>query len=105
MLAPRTIVDVLALKLHVGHQRADSKVAKMIQMNEENTRISYGHSASVIETERKYKPNNVTWSDETQEKLQRRQLEMINKTNESRWFTKNDAIMDYVVKRIKIKKK
>ena len=59
LLAPRTIVDVLALKLHVGHQRADSKVDKMIQINEENVRISCGHSVSVIETERKHKPNNV----------------------------------------------
>ena len=75
----------------------------MIQINEENARISYDCSASVIETERKFKPNNVTWSDETQEKLQRRQLKIINKTNKAKWFTKNDAIMDYVVKHIKSK--
>ena len=75
----------------------------MIQINEENVRISHGHSASVIETERKHKPNNITWSDEIREKLQRRQLEMINKINKSRWFTKNDTSMDYVVKYIKIK--
>ena len=38
-----------------------------------------------------------------QEKLQRRQLKITNKTNEAKWFTKNDTIMDCVVKYIKIK--
>ena len=48
LIAPRTIVEVLALKLHVGHQRARSKVAKIIQINEDNARMSYGCSASII---------------------------------------------------------
>ena len=59
-MSPSTIVDTLALKLCVGHKRADSKVAKMIKINEENARLSYGYSKSVIETELKHKPNKIT---------------------------------------------
>ena len=43
LIALRTIVDVLALKLCVGYQRARSKVAKMIQINKDNPRMSYGY--------------------------------------------------------------
>ena len=59
LLAPRMIVDILALKLYVGHQRAESRVAKIIQINEDNVRLFYGYSKSVIEMERKSKPKNV----------------------------------------------
>ena len=41
LLALRTIADILALKLYFGHQRARSKVAKMLQINEDNARILY----------------------------------------------------------------
>ena len=94
-MAPRTIVDVLALKLYLGHQRARSKVAKIMKINEDNARMSYGYSASIIETSRKWKPNQITWSDETQDMLNRRQLEVINRSNEPRLITKNKTIMDY----------
>ena len=30
LLAPRTIVDILSLKLYIGHQRMESKVTKII---------------------------------------------------------------------------
>ena len=102
LMAPRTIVDVLALKLYVGHQRARSKVAKIIQINEDNARMSYGYSASIIETSRKWKPNNVIWSDEIQEMLNRRQLKVMNRANEPKWITKNKTIMDYVKMYVKM---
>ena len=76
LMSPSTTVDGLALKLHVGHKRAESKVTKMIKINEENARLSYGYSKNVIETEWKCKPNKITWSDEMQEKLSRRKLKI-----------------------------
>ena len=64
MLAPRTIIDVLALKLHIGNQRLNQKVRKIIQINEDNARLSYRHLESILEIKRNYKPNVITWSDE-----------------------------------------
>ena len=39
LLGPRTIVDVLALKLFFGHKRMNDKVTKLIQTNEDNARV------------------------------------------------------------------
>ena len=36
LLAPRTIVDSLALKLHLGHRRANDRIAMIVQINEDN---------------------------------------------------------------------
>ena len=100
LLAPRTIIDVLSLKLYIGNQRLNSKVAQIIQINEDNARISYGYSESILETQRKYKPNVIMWSDEIQEKLNRRQLKVENRMNEPKWFTINKTIMDYAIQYI-----
>ena len=35
--------------------------------------------------------------------LNRRQLEVINRSNEPRWITKNKTIMDYVIMYVKMK--
>jgi len=98
LLAPRTIVDILSLKLYIGHQRMKSKVSEIIQINEDNARVSYGYSTSIIETERKDKPNEITWNDEIQVKLNRRNLRLENRTNEPKWISKNKTIMDYAVR-------
>ena len=53
LLVLRTIVDILALKLYFSYQRARSKVTKMVQINEDNARFSYGYSKSIMEINRK----------------------------------------------------
>jgi len=53
LLSPSATIDVLALKLYLGNQRLNEKVAKMIQANEDNDRVSCGHSESMLETKRK----------------------------------------------------
>ena len=68
LLAPRTIVDILSLKLYIGHQRMKSKVSEIFQINKDNARVSYGYSTSILETEGKNKPNEITWNDEIQVK-------------------------------------
>jgi len=100
LLAPSTIVDILSVKLYMGHQRMNSRVSKMIQINEDNVKASYGYSKSVMETKRKYKPNEITWNDEIQVKLEKRQLTIHNRTNEPKWMSRNNTIMDYAVKYI-----
>ena len=98
LLAPRTIVDILSLKLYLGHQRMQSKVAKIIQINEDNARLSYGYSRSVLETKRIHKPEKVIWCNEIQAKLDRRRLSMENRINEVKWISTNLTIMDYAIK-------
>ena len=60
LLAPRTIIDVLTLKLYFGHKRANDRISKDIQINEDNARIQCGFSKGIIETERKFKLNKIT---------------------------------------------
>ena len=82
LMSPNTIVSSLALKLYAGHNRYKSKLLKIIRINEENTRLYYGYSSSVLNTKRELKPKVVTWSDEVQEMLSIRELTFINCQNE-----------------------
>jgi len=50
LMAPRTIMSVLALKLYLSHQRGDTRVSKLITINEDNARLYYGFSANIIES-------------------------------------------------------
>ena len=52
LMSPRTIMDVLVLKLYVDHNRMESEVARMIKVNEENEMLHYGYSTRVLETDR-----------------------------------------------------
>ena len=96
LLKPRTIVDLLSLKLYLGHHRAKTKESKMMQINEDNARWTYGYSKSVMQIDRQWKPKHIIWSDEIQMKLKCRQLEIVNRINEPRWVTANQTIMDFV---------
>ena len=49
-------MDILALKLYVGHNQGESEVAKIIKILEENTWLQYGYSGCVLETSRDKKP-------------------------------------------------
>ena len=55
LMSPKLIEVALALKLCTRYMRSDAKVAKMIQINEDSAKVSYGHSKSMIETERRCK--------------------------------------------------
>ena len=48
----RMIMDILALKLYVGHNRMESEVARMIKVNEKNEMLHYGYSTRVLEIDR-----------------------------------------------------
>ena len=75
-----------------------SKVAKIIQINEDNARLSYGYSKSIVESKKIHKPKKVIWCDEIQDKLERRRLRIDNRINEAKWISKNLTIMDYAIK-------
>ena len=57
----------------------------------------------MLESKRQCEPNEITWSNEIQEKLVKRQLKIENKTNEPKWVSKNKTIMDYAIKHVKNK--
>ena len=59
LVAPLAIFDTLALKLYVENMRADTKVAKTIQINKDNAKVSCGCSKSVIETDCKHKLKDI----------------------------------------------
>ena len=47
-MKPSTIIAVLALKLHVGLKRHESKIVEMIEINEDNAHVQHGHKDHVI---------------------------------------------------------
>ena len=82
LLALRIIIDVLALKLHFRHKRINSKVAKVIQINENNTWFECGCSKSCLEINRNAKLNKIMGTDEVWQKLSRRNLVVVNQIEE-----------------------
>ena len=89
LMSPDTIVSSLALKLYAGHNRYKSELSKIIRINEENARLYYGYSSSVLNTKRELKPKVVIWSDEVQEILSSRELTFINYQNKRKWISQN----------------
>ena len=65
LLAPRTIIDTLVIKLCIGYQRLNGRISRTIQIIEDNAQIQYGYSKSAIEVESniKCKKNNMEGRD------------------------------------------
>ena len=63
--------------------------------------MQYGYSKHILETSRELKPKQAIWSDEIQQKLEKCNLEFINRLNENELSTKNKTIMDYAVDYVK----
>lgn len=97
LMAPNTIMSVLALKLYLSHQRSKTRISKLININEENIRLHHGFSASVTESRLKWCPAINTWSDEIRLILRSRKLDLINRMNETKWISMNKTIMDYAI--------
>jgi hypothetical protein len=104
LMSPKTIIDSLALKLYVGHQRYRSELSKMIRINEENARYFYGYSRQLADIEDNYWPETTTWSDEIYKALADRNLKIINCVNERENVSKNKTIMDHAICYVKEKK-
>ena len=77
-------MNVLALKLYVGHIRGESRVSKMIKINEDNIRLHYSFSAEVIDPQLEKNPTVMIWSDEIRLMLKSRRMQLINRINESK---------------------
>ena len=56
LMAPHTIMSVLALKLYLSHQRGETRISKLININEENARLYYGFSASMMDSKLEWNP-------------------------------------------------
>ena len=98
LMAPWTIMSMLALKLYLSYQRGETRVSKLITINEDNTRLYYGFSANIIELKLEWNPAINTWSDEIRLILRSRNLELFNRINETKWISKNQTIMDYAIR-------
>ena len=55
LLSLSMIIDTLAIKLYLRHIRANNHIEKVIQINEDNTRLQYGYSKSIIDKDRQEK--------------------------------------------------
>ena len=47
-MKPSATMIILALKLHVGHKRQGSKIAEMIEINQDNAHVQHGHKDHMI---------------------------------------------------------
>jgi len=84
LMSPKTIMNILALKLYIGHNKFDSDVSKMIKINEENAWLHYGYADEVIDMNNEWQPMIQTWSDEIQSMLRSRNLNIINQFDENK---------------------
>ena len=57
LMSPITIMNILALKLYAGYNRGETKVSKIIKINEENARLHYRFAAGILDTELDWNPN------------------------------------------------
>ena len=48
-MAPSTVINILALRAHISHQRGESNISKIIQILEENVWIQCGYSSAIID--------------------------------------------------------
>ena len=64
LMAPRTTISMLALKLHLSHQRGEIRVSRLINVNEDNARLHYGFSASNIDSKLEWNLAKCTQSNE-----------------------------------------
>ena len=78
--------------------RAESKVAQMMQINEDNAKVAHGYSKSAVESKQKHKLASIMCSDEIEETSSKRDLRIINREIEPKSFIKNKIIIDYVIK-------
>ena len=49
-MKPNTILAILALKLYLGHKRLNTKVGRIIKINEQSQYLQSGHQMHPIET-------------------------------------------------------
>ena len=49
LLTPATIIDVLVMKLNLGHIRANDWISKVTQINKDNMRLQYRYSKSILD--------------------------------------------------------
>ena len=55
----------------------------------------------MLEISRELKPKQLMWSDEIQQKLEKRDLTVVNRLNEKKPITKNKTIMDHAAEHVK----
>ena len=48
LMKPSTMMEILALKSHLGHKRNGIDIAEMIEINEDNAHVQHGHKDHVV---------------------------------------------------------
>ena len=97
----KTILVILALKLHIGHKRLETNISTKIKINEETQFLQDGYNSNPIETPSDKKIKNRIWTDEIGNVLSSRGMYFCNNDfNKSIISQKNKMIMlcpvDYV---------
>ena len=95
LLSPATIIDALALKLCLGHKRINDEVAKVIGVIEDKAATQHGHAQHLLQMKREFKPEQITQSDEIEQKISARQLKIINGDEINKRWTANKTIIEY----------
>ena len=60
------------------------RISKLININEENARLYYGFSTSMIDSKLEWNPRIGLWSDDIRFILSSQKLELINRMNETK---------------------
>ena len=101
LLKPSTIIAILAMKLYIGHKRANDRIANIIQINEEHAEWQYGINSNILNISSSNKFNQIIWNDEIGEILKTRNMTVSDHKSMIGMITNNKTIMDYAIQYIK----
>ena len=91
------MLSILALKSHLGHERLNAKVERMIKTNKQRHFLQSGHHSHPIENPIEQKLPTRTWRDQIGNTLQYRKAIMMSNDFKECSTTKNKTIMGHAV--------
>ena len=101
IMAPKTILDTMKLKLYIGNVRRNGNAGKAIEIHQDFRQIEAGRNCQIGEN-----PNRTywkeTWIDEVSRLLWDRKMSVEQSQQETLYNTKNKTLMEYAMKYVEL---
>ena len=103
LITPKIIVAILAFKLYIRNKRANSKVAKLIEIIEEAVAVEYGKNSTNFLIDRLLN-NTITWTEQINTIMRERSIEIVNNEAKVHKLTSNKTITQFINEYVKTNK-
>ena len=103
IMSPRTIIDILKLKLFIGNKQKTGNAYDSIKIQEDYQQIEASRNITIGEnSELRYWKE--TWIDEVNDLLWEQKLRLESPSEESFFDTKNKTVIEYTIDYVERKK-